>query len=174
MRFKHLVFTCFILLGAVFASAQNAIAVINFQRVLFESEAALEATKALQPEIEAIKKQISELETRITSLQSALAIDEPTLTDEELAVRQEEIQKLLNSRANAINVGQQKQANSRNSFVAQFKDPVQLIIDKLAAERGYNLVIDMSTVVYMDGMANITDEAISRFDKQYLESKGIN
>ena len=171
MRIKHLVFTCFILLGAVFASAQNSIAVVNFQRVLFESEAAVAATNTLQPEIEAIKKQIGEIETRVTALKDKLAIDGATLTEEEQSLRQEEIQQLLISRSNAINAGQQKQTNSRNDFVNQYKNVVQQLINELAAERGYNLVVDMSTVVYIDGIANITEEAIARFDKLFQNNE---
>ncbi|MBU2862408.1 OmpH family outer membrane protein [Reinekea forsetii] len=171
MRIKHLVFTCFILLGAVFASAQNSIAVVNFQRVLFESEAAVAATNTLQPEIEAIKKQISEIETRVTALKDKLAIDGATLTEEERTFRQEEIQQLLINRSNAINAGQQKQTNSRNDFVNQYKNVVQQLINELAAERGYNLVVDMSTVVYIDGIANITEEAIARFDKLFQNNE---
>jgi outer membrane protein len=173
MNFKQLVIGSILTLSAAIAAAEAEIAVIDFQRVLFQSVAAQDATQALQPEISAVKQRIGEIETRINALQNALEIDAATLTEADLLAKQGEIQQLVNERAKAIQFGQQKQNNSRNEFVAAYKGQVQEVVATLSKARGFNLVIDLSTVVYVDGMANITDDVLVAFDNQYKETRTV-
>lgn len=171
MSFKQLILGSLLAITATVVAAETEIAVIDFQRVLFQSVAAQDATQKLQPEISAVQQRIGEIETRINALQNALQIDAATLTEDELLVKQNEIQQLVNERASAIQFGQQKQTNSRNEFVSAYKGKVQEVVATVSKERGYNLVIDLSTVVYVDGVVNITDEVLIAFDEIYNETR---
>ena len=173
MSLKQLILGGFIALSATFVVAESNIAVVDFQRVLFQSIAAQDATKKLQPEIAGVKQRIAEIETKINALQTVLKNDAVTLTEDDLLIKQEELNQFVNERLSAIQFGQQKQTNSRNEFVSAYKGQVQEVVAALSTARGFNLVIDLSTVVYIDGLANITDDVLVAFDKQYEENRAI-
>lgn len=145
------------------AAAQVKIGVMNF-------------TKALEDTAE-IKKAGEDLQKRFKP-----RYDELDQLSKDLAAIQQKIQTAGNSDVSQLQVdGQRKQRRAqrlnedvqtdfefeRNEILQSASLKMREVINKLAAEKGLDLVLDVANTLYVSAALNVTADATSAYDKTH-------
>jgi outer membrane protein len=160
--------TSVLLLGLAFAaSAQMKVAIINSQLAVIETaeikkaQAELEAKyKPRQSQIETLQKEIAQLQQQLQAGQGKLAPQ----AEQDIQVRGQRKQREL------TRLGEDLQAEvdrERNDILGRSGQRMQDVVKKIAEERGYDLVVDVSNTIYFKPALEITKEATAAYDKAY-------
>ena len=160
--------TSVLLLGLAFgASAQMKVAIINSQLAVIETaeikkaQAELEAKyKPRQSQIETLQKEIAQLQQQLQAGQGKLAPQ----AEQDIQVRGQRKQREL------TRLGEDLQAEvdrERNDILGRTGQRMQDVVKKIAEERGYDLVVDVSNTIYFKPALEITKEATAAYDKAY-------
>lgn len=136
-------------------AAELKIAVLDSQKVINETNAAKRAVDTLKKQRDDAQKRINALEAPLVEKQRKLAEQEKVLAPDKFAEAQTAFQKdvaTFRSQAQGIQDGLDK-----NGFALrkQITDVVKGVVNKLAAERKYDLVIPKAMAFYTS--SNVTD-----------------
>ena len=158
---------CSAVMAQTAAPAPAKMAVINLQRAVLESaeikaaSAALEAKyKPRQAEMEKIQKELQSIQQELQNNAEKLTPQAAADLQARAARRQRELQR----------VGEDLQADvdrERNEILTGASRRMQEVIRKLAEERGFDLVTDVSNTLYFKPALEITNEAIAAYDKAH-------
>lgn len=156
-----------VLLGASSSMAQAKVGIINVQRAILETaqikkaQAELEAKfKPRQDELEAVSKDLQ-------TVQQQLESGAQSLTPAQTADLQSRGQ-LLQRRAQRLQEDLQADiTRDRDGVLAQVGQRLQEIVNKMAAEKDLDVLIDVSNAVFFKPGLEITNEAIAAYDKAY-------
>lgn len=150
---------------AAAAAAETKIAVIDQERVLFGSEAARDASSALQQEFSGQEQQVRQLEQQITEMRERGEAEAALMSEEEVNQLQQEIQFLLQQRQQLVQQLQNAQQERRRDFVQEFEAPLTEILEAIIEEQGIDLLISTDEVLYARPDMDITEEALERFNE---------
>lgn len=160
--------TSLLLLGlAVGAFAQVKMAIINSQVAVIETaeikkaQVELEAKyKPRQTQMEAVQKEIAQVQQQLQAGQGKLTPQ----AEQDLNIRgqrkQRELQRLDEDLRSEVD-------RERNEILGRSGQRMQDVVKKLAEERGYDVVIDVSNTVYYKPAFDITKDATAEYDKAY-------
>jgi Skp family chaperone for outer membrane proteins len=159
----------FILVIAVAAYAQQAtkIAIINSSKAFETSVEGKKIMGQMQDRENKIKNDLQKLDDSIRLLENKLSTGRLTMTQEAVLGIQADIDKKTTERKryeeDAARDAQQFSAN----LIQKIRGEMVTIIDNLAKERGFELVLDLGTsgVVTFNPTIDITDEVIRRYDQ---------
>jgi len=160
--------TSVLLLGlAIGAFAQAKVAIINSQASVIETaelkkaQAELEAKyKPRQAQIEAVQKEVAQIQQLLQSGQGKLTPQAEQDLNMKGQRKQRELQRL----------GEDLQAEvdrERNDILGRSSQRMQDVVKKLAEERGYDVVVDVSNTIYYKPALEITKDATAAYDKAY-------
>lgn len=156
-----------LLLGALL-SAQTAlaggIAVVDFNKA---GSLVREGAK-IQADLEQLasdrKQRITEMQTEAQAKVEAYQKQQMILSEEtraqkeaELMQMQQELQQAMMSAEQEIQTAQARKANS-------LFERMRSVVETIGEEKGYDLVIEASAVMYMGKVDDITAELVTRFD----------
>jgi Skp family chaperone for outer membrane proteins len=154
-------------------TAQTAVAVVNGQAALvstLEGKKAFEQLKAnvetKKKEFEARQNEIAQIEDQLTKGASVMTGDKREQLANTLGEKKKRLQRDLQD------ADEETQRDQQQSF-QPLEDKVNAIISKYAAEKGYSVVIDISTpgnpVRYAATGTDITKEVVALYDKTYTK-----
>lgn len=154
--------------SAVFA--QGKVGIINVQRAVLETaeikkaQAELEAKfKPRQDELEAAQKELIEIRRQLEA-------GGQNLTPAQLSDLQGRGQ-ILERRAQRLQEDLQEQVGrDRDAVLARVGQRMQEIVNKLAAQKDLDVVVDAANTLYFKTGLEITDEAIAAYDQAYPAS----
>ena len=171
------------------ALAQTSVAVFDLERIYIESQAG----QSIRTQMQSIRQQIdaqnkaeaSPINAELTALQS----DSQGLSLEQIEQRpdlQQRAVSLQNKTAEQLNARRKREQEillTTNTAREQIDAQLQGILEGLVNERGIDVVMERSDVVFAGANADITDDVISRLNavlpsvtvtRQYLpqESQG--
>jgi outer membrane protein len=154
------------LLVACAASAQVKIGIVDSQGAL----AATAEVKKIQADLEAKYKKrnddFQQLQKELQAVQQQLALGDKLTpqAQNDLSVqstrKQRELQRL----------GEDLQADvdrERNDILTKTSQKLKEVIEKLAAEKGLDIVVDASDTVFFKPVLDITKETTAAYDKAY-------
>jgi outer membrane protein len=164
----------FVTVAAVPAAAEIKIGYIDTVKIFANFRETIEAEEIYKKEVEAWKKQAEEMEAELARLReeiqsqslmlSAEKLEEKKLVfDQKMADYQKYMQDIF---------GETGEAARRNKELTEpIVEKINGVIEKVAEEEGFTLVLDSSqgVIVYADKEIDITDMIIERLDAQ-LES----
>ena len=150
------------------AVAQTKIAVINMQKAILDSAEIKKADAEFQGKYKARQADIDKVNTEIAKLQQQLDTGQDTMTASALA----DIQGQLARRQRDLQrMNEDLQADTerdRNEILSRTFDKMTVIVKALAAERGYDLVMElMPNAIYFNEALDITKDATAAYDKAY-------
>ena len=160
--------TSVLLLGlAIGAFAQAKVAIINSQASVIETaelkkaQAELEAKyKPRTAQIEAIQKELAQIQQSLQSGQGKLTPQ----AEQDLNIRgqrkQREAQRLSEDLQAEVD-------RERNDILGRSSQRMQEVVKKMAEERGYDVVVDVSNTIYYKPGLEITKEATAAYDQAY-------
>lgn len=149
------------------AFAQTKVGVVNFQRALLETaeikkaSAELEAKyKPRQAELEKIRKEIEDLQQKLQSLAGKLTPQAESEMNFQLQRKQRDYQRLSEDLQSDVD-------EERNEILTRAGQRMREIINKLAEEKGLDVIIDVGNTLYFRPALDLTQEATAAYDKAY-------
>jgi outer membrane protein len=159
--------SCLLLAAASAGSAQSKIAIINLQRAVLESAEIKKASAELEAKYKPRQDSIQKLQRDIQALQQNLQSSAGKLTPQaeaDLTAQGQRKQRELTRQTEDLQADVERE---RNDILGRSSQRMQEIVKKLAEEKGFDVVMDVSTTVYFKPALEITTEAITAYDKAY-------
>lgn len=156
-------------IAASTAYAESDIVVMNYQSVLFNSAAAIDAQNDLSEVLRPGQDQLNDIAQQIQTRQSRLETDKDILTEEEIQKFQQELQILAANQSQLSNRIQQIQQQKQQEFIEQYRPAVREIVSGYVADNGVSLVLDSQAVLWNEDMPDITETILASFDVWYEE-----
>jgi outer membrane protein len=157
---------------AKFAPAQTAqtppkMAVINLQRAVLESAEIKKANADMEARYKPRTDKLQELQRELASISQQLQTNEGKLTPQAEADLQATGQR---KQRDAQRIQEDLQADvdrERNDILSASSKKMQEVVKKIAEEKGYDLVVDVTNAIYFKPALDITNDAIAAYDKAY-------
>ena len=159
---------CSALLGvAQMASAQPKITVINLQRAVLESAEIKKADADMQARYRPRSAAIEKLQKDIADIAQQLQTNAGKFTQQaeaDLTAQGQKKQRDLQRLQEDLQADVERE---RNDILQKATTKMSEIVKKIAEEKGYDLVVDVSTLAYFKPAMEITNDAIAAYDKAY-------
>ncbi len=149
------------------ASAQVKIAVINLQRAVLESNEIKKASTVLEAKYRPRQQELEKLQQDIERIQQQLQVGQGKLSPQGEADLQAEGTRKQTSLTRKSEDLQKEVDAERNEILAKSSKQMQEVVAKLAAEKGYDVVVDVSTTVFFKPALEITADAITAYNVAY-------
>ena len=161
---------CSALIGvAQIASAQAKVSVINLQRAVLESAEIKKADADMQARykprtaaIEKLQKEIADIAQQLQTIAGKYTQQAEADLTAQLQKKQRDLQRLQEDLQADVD-------RERTDILQKATLKMSDIVKKIAEEKGYDLVVDISTgtAVYFKPAMEITNDAIAAYDKAY-------
>ncbi len=167
----------FVLAVAAVGYAQQAskIAVINSQQAFETSAEGKKALTQMSDRENRIKTDIQKLDDSIRLLENRLTTGRLTMTNEALMGIQADIEKKTTERKRYEEDATREGQQFANTIIQKIRAEMVAIIEGLAKERGYDLVLDAITsgVVTSSATIDITAEVVRRYDQSKVAAPPV-
>jgi len=151
--------------------APARVAVINLQQAVLESaeiqkaQAAMEAKyKPRQQDLEKAQKELQGIQQQLQAGAGKLTAQGEADLTAQGQKKQREIQRMTDDLQADVN-------SDRNEILGTSSRKMAEIVKKLAEEKGYDVVVDVSTTIYYKAALDITAEALAAYNKAYPAAK---
>lgn len=147
--------------------AQTKVAVINLQKAVLDSAEIKKASAAMEARYKPRQEAAQTVERELMSIQQNLQSNAGKLTPQaeaELTSKGQRLQRQLQRLQEDL---QQDVERDRNEILGRSTQKMGDVVKKLAEEKGYDVVVDISNTIYFKPALEITNEAIAAYDKAY-------
>jgi outer membrane protein len=156
-----------LVLLAQISLAQSKVAVINLQRAVLDTaeikkaSADMEARyKPRQAEREKLEKELAEIQQKLEAGPAKLTPQQETDLRATGQRKQRDYQRMTEDLQTDVE-------RERNEILSRSTQKMGDVVKKLAEERTFDVVIDISNTVYFKPALDITADAIAAFDQAY-------
>lgn len=143
----------------------RGVAVVDMQKVLSDTKQGQAARKKLEDSSKAKQEKLDQKRKKLEADSGKLK----NLAGEKLAQAEEQLQKEYMEMQQIYMTMQQELAQQESRTLEDIYKNCQTIIDKLAAEKGVDLVLirDDATVLFVEPGLDITAELVKRYNQKY-------
>lgn len=143
------------------------IAYVNSQVALQQAPGADSAQKAFQREVEKYRQEAKQLTSELDSLRQQFQQQQGMLSEQARQQRQQELLQRQKEVQVQVSKIEKKLQRRQQELMQPILERVQKVIEEIRAERGYDMVFDVSGpgVVAADPELNITDEVVARLQE---------
>jgi Skp family chaperone for outer membrane proteins len=147
------------------ASAQQGsnVAVMDVQRILSESKAAVSIQDQLKKKQEDFRKEVSIKERDLAEAQKSLK-ESKGMSEADISKKKAEFEKMLLETRKLVKVRQRALELSANSALSKLKGEALKIVAELSDEEGYDIVVSQQNVILADKSLDITNTVLKRLD----------
>jgi len=149
------------------ASGQMKVAIINLQKAVLESNEIKKASTALETKYRPRQQELEKLQADLERIQQQLQAGQGKLSPQGEADLQAEGTRKQTTLTRKSEDMQKDVDAERNEILAKSSKQMQEVVGKLAAEKGYDVVVDVSTTVYFKPALEITNDAITAYNAAY-------
>ena len=162
---KLLLAACFALVGVGAANAQLKLGIMNTQKALLETDDIKKAQKDLEAKFKPRQDQMIKLQRELEDIQAQLNSGKLNeLGTQELNAegqrKQRELQRLQQDL-------QEDVERERTEILQRAGMRMQEVVNKLAEEKGLDVVVDSANTLYFKAPLELTAEATAAYDKAY-------
>jgi outer membrane protein len=176
--FKQAIVTGVALL--VFASGARAqlstVVVVDFERAVVESAEGKKASEKFNAELQAKQSEMEKKQKELEDQQKKLQNGARTLSDAAKADLQRDIDRRTRELQRADEDAQKELQAMRDELLRPIAERASAILQAMAVEQGYTIVIDLSnqesTVIWVNPRNDITAELIKRVDAATPQEAG--
>lgn len=154
-----------LLLLPVPAMAQTSIAVVNVQQLLSESKAAKSIQEQVQQHREKFLEELSKQEQTLRDMEKELVEDSKTMNPEDLAAKRQkfeeqfaETRQLVQKRKTELDIAVAK-------AMGELRDRLFQVVQNIASDKGYDLVISNQNVVVGTKSIDISEESMEALNE---------
>jgi outer membrane protein len=145
--------------------AQTKVAVINLQRAVLESAEIKKASAAMEAKYKPRQAQLDALTRDLTGIQQQLGSGKLTPQAEadlnaQGQRKQRELQRLQEDLQADVD-------RERNEILSGSSQKMAEVVKKLAEQKGFDLVVDVTNAIYFKPAMEITNDAIAAYDQAY-------
>lgn len=143
------------------------IAFVDVQQALASVKAAKTAQKKVQTEIAARQKQLDAKRKELMDLEEAFKKQEMVLTEAKKKEKKEEFLKKAQGLQQALGQHQQEMQQVEQKLLTPILENMSSLLETIAKEKGYDMVLTKSALLYADSAQDFTEELIKLYDKKY-------
>jgi outer membrane protein len=163
-RFFGLLFLCLFLALPFSAQAETSIAVVDVQALLSRSDAALSIDKQADELKNKFMVDVSKQEQALRENEAKLTSERASLSKEEFAERAKEFEGKLIEMRRAAQIEKRKYDEATTKALNQLRDKLYEIVQQIAKEKKYSLVISKQNVIVGEQSIDITEESLKRLN----------
>lgn len=163
----HRVSVALVAIGLAASVQATEVALLDQNYVLFNSDAAQDATAELKREFEQEEQQVQTLGQSIQQLQSRARTDADIMTEAEMAELESELQQRARQREQLVRQLQQVQGERRNAFIEQYQPMMARAIEAAVDGNEFDVILDKGAVVYHRNSLDITEAVLEEFNALY-------
>ena len=167
-------YTCILSISLALFAQQNAlgaetfkIGILDFQKCFDESNEGRRIFGDLRKKQEALQGKLTQKENELKSLQKELEKQSLMLNLDAKEDKQKEFERKKRELQYLFQDVNEEMNKAKRSAQKQIFDDLKGIIDKIAKEGGYEIILEatQSRVVFWSGKADITEEVIAEYNK---------
>ena len=163
---KKIIFlTALLMMYAQSSSALN-VAVVDMKKVMGESKAAISAKSQLEAKQKEFQTQISATEAKLQKNDQELAKQRSLLSADAFKAKVDEFRQQAASAQKDVQGKQMQLRRAFESSITTIQERVSSIIKAVATEKQYDLVIPANGLLFHKDTMNVTNEVLSRLDKE--------
>jgi outer membrane protein len=160
--------------AATGSGGSGRVAVVDFQKAVFENVEGKKAQEKLMGEVNRRQKEFEEKQKNLSDSQNKLQTQSKALSPEATADLNRQIEK-LNTDLQRMNDDAQKDLQDmQQQLLRPIADRTQKVLQAYSAENGFAVVFDVSSqansIIYVQDVADITTEIIRRVDAEMAKS----
>jgi outer membrane protein len=160
---------CFVLAPlapfAPVASAQLKIAVVNTQKAMIDSDDLKKASAEVEAKYKPKQDELQKLQNDLQSIQQQLQSNKLTpQAQQDLQLTGQRKQRDAQRISDDL---QQEFDRDRQDILSKAAQKMSEVVKKLAEEKGYDMVIDVSQALYFKPAMDITADALAAYNKAY-------
>jgi outer membrane protein len=157
---------CFVLAPlATIASAQLKVAVVNVQKAMLDSEDLKKESAAIEAKYKPRQDELQKLQNDLQSIQTQLQSNK--LTQQAAADLQLQGQRKQRDAQRISDDLQAEFDRDRQDVLGKAATKMQEVVKKLAEEKGYDVIVDVSQTIYFKPALDITPDALAAYNKAY-------
>jgi outer membrane protein len=149
---------------------QARVAVVDFERAVVESVEGKKASAQFNAKVEAAQKDIEKRQKELEDAANKLRTQERVLSDAVKATMQKDIERRQTELTRAQEDAQKELNTLRDELLRPIADIASQILNAVAAEQGYTLVVDVSNpqnnVIWHNPAVDITNDLVKRIDTE--------
>lgn len=171
MKVFGAVLACTILV-AVSANAADVakIGVIDFQKVLKESEAGKKVQQKLQEQGKQMEAELQGIARKIEELNKQLSRGAMVMSEEKRQEKQRELEIKKYDFQTQRKKYQSEFREMESKMVGKLRSEIFSIAEEIGKQRGYLLIIEKSAAVYYPDSIDITSEVITKYNDRFGDS----
>lgn len=150
--------------AAAVVSAQSRVGVVDLAIIIDESRAGKEANAVLDAFIAERQQEADELAARWQELADALEADDGSLSDEERGALQAEVEAAAVEYAAAVEQFELEIAMAIEALREQILSDIGIVLQRVGDARGFDMIVDSSSVYYYRRVVDLTFEVIREYD----------
>jgi Skp family chaperone for outer membrane proteins len=152
--------------AAAQTTANHVIAVVRFQEILRNSEAAKGVQAQFEKKRDSYRSELSTQENELRQADQELGRQKTLLSAEAFAQKQQEFRQRMIKTQRTVQTRRRQLEQAISVAMRQINAKLLEIVRKTAAEKSVNLVIPRSQLLYAEGVLDITDETLKQLNKQ--------
>jgi len=163
----------FFLIGFLFLLTQLAVAdvkigVVDIQKALGASKVGQDAQKKYEGELKKSQTEIDQKKGEYEKLQSTIEKQKSSLNPKALADKEEQLLALEKDLKRSFQDKKEELRRENMRIVGELVAKIRKIVEGIAKDNGYALVVEKNGqgFLYADSKYDITDDVVSKFDKQ--------
>ena len=154
------------------APAQSKVAIINLQKAVLESAEIQAASAAMTAKYQPRANQIEQLQREIQQIADNLQKNAGKLTpqaESDLNSQGQKKQRDLQRMQDDLNADLDRE---RNDILGRSTQKMSEVVKKIAEEKGYDIVVDVSNTIYFKPGLEITTDALAAYNNAYPAPAG--
>lgn len=167
MKFRHLIFASAVAGGMLISlpslGADN-IAFVNVQEIMRESTAARSAKEQIEAKTKTIQSEMGKKEDELQKEDQDLGKQKSVLSPDMFEKKVKEFRARATAAQKEAQARRLELDNATQSSLTEIQKAVFNIVKKMAEERGYNVVLPTSELLYADEKLDITKEVLSKLN----------
>jgi outer membrane protein len=139
-------------------------AVIDYERILRDAAAARSIREQIESRRKAYQNEISKEEQRLYEADKAFAKQRSLLTPEASAEKRKDFEKDVSEVQRLVQQRRRELDRATEIALNEVKDALIEIVTGIAEERGFNLVLPSSAVLFFARKIDLTEEVLAKLD----------
>lgn len=141
-------------------------AVINYQRILDEAAAARSIREQIEVRRKAYQEEIGKEEQRLHEADKEFAKQRSLLTAEAFAEKRREFERQVADVQRLVQERRRELDSASAAALKTVQDALIEVVTSIAEERGFNLVLPSSQVLFFARKIDLTDEVLAKLDER--------
>jgi len=147
---------------AALAQSTPKLGIVDFQRALNEVSEGKKAKANLETRMETIKQDVEKRRRELEVMQEGL--EDMMLSEAAQSEKRTEYQTKAYEFQQMVVTSQQEMTLLEQELTSGILEKLYKVAQGIAAEGGYNLIVEATAVVYVNGTTDITSQVIARYN----------